>query len=152
MGLFAGISPKIIVVASPTHFVFSRPDKDFRISLGTFLFMLMDEKHGFVRPFSIGEEISEEIKRADPNIIRIDPFDSDRPIKAGVFDREDLMHMLVEYGLRKCLELSRFHWKPEVNFIGADRFSGTFQNPRKLFERILKSAGAGSIVFDQTDL
>ena len=150
--LYKRFSPKIIVDAYLSQLIFIRPDKNYRISLGTFLYMIFLENYKIWRPISIGEEITEEYLRADPNIVRADVFNSEEPIQFGILDREDLMLILLDEGLSKCLELSRFHLKPVVYFLDADRFSDKFKNPRDMFQKILKQSSAGTVVFDQMEL
>ena len=150
--LYKRYSPRITVDAYPSQLIFTRPDKNLRITLGTFLYMVFMEEYKIWRPISIGEEIVEEHLRVDPNIVRVEVFDSVEPIQFGAFDREDLMLMLLEEGLSKCLDQSRFHLKPVVHFLGADRFSDRFKKPREMFERLLKSGSAGTVVFDQVEL
>jgi hypothetical protein len=149
--LFTYFSPRVIVDAYPSHFVFSRPAKDFRISVDPFIYLAKDQDRWL--PTSVGEEISKEDLCKDPSITRVDIFDLDQSIQFGDYDREELIEVLVEFGIGMCFVKSILPpLRPVVHFFGADRFREKFENPREIFEKALKHGGAGIVVFDRMDL
>jgi len=146
------ISSKIIIDAYPSQFIFIRPAKDFRVSIHTFLYMTKFDKTWV--PVSIGKEVPMEKLPADPNICRIDLFDVDHPIPSRIFNKQNPINIFIEYGIGKCFEKSLLLPlnRPAVYFLGTDRFRDQFENPKEIFQKALKTARAGKVVFDQVDL
>ena len=105
-------------------------------------------------PVSIGKEVQMEKIPADPNISRIDLFDLDRPIPPEIFNKQNPINIFLEYGIGKCFEKSRLLPlnRPRIYFLGIDRFRDQFEDPREVFQKALKTARAGKVVFDKVDL
>jgi hypothetical protein len=149
--LFQYFSPRVIVDAYPSHFIFSRPARDFQVSVDTFIYLAKEQDRWL--PIAISEEIPvEELRKDGRSIARVNVFDLDQPVPSGS-DREELIEILAEFGIGMCFVKAIVPpLRPVVHFLGADRFRDKFENPRKIFGTALKHGGASVVVFDQMDL
>lgn len=145
-------SSKIIIDAYPSQFIFIRPAKDFRVSIHTFLIMTKFDKTWV--PVSIGKEVQMEKIPADPNICRIDLFAVEHPIPSEIFKKQNPISIFIEYGIGKCFEKSMLLplQRPTVYFLGIDRFRDHLENSKEVFQKALKAARVGKVLFDKVDL
>jgi hypothetical protein len=144
------LAKRIVVDAYPSKFIFTRMDNGVNFSIATFVY-LGNNGSGWT-PLAIGEEIPREF--LTPDVHKFELFESPgHSPPASHLGPNALLQIFFEYGIGKCLGGDFLpNLRPVVFVLGANRFTGHFEDPKVKFDEILKRAGAAIVVFDKTEV